>query len=316
MKDFRNVIFILIIVVFLLQMFVMKEDAKVEQTTQKPIVALSTFSLYDIAKHISNDTNNSLEIVKILPIGVDAHSYEPTPKMMVKLEKASLVVYSGAGLEPWVHGYRFKNKSIDMSQFMNLRELESDEFDEHEHHDHQCAHNSLDPHYWLNIENMIKATNLISEELIKISPTNKEVYLKNRDSYLEMLKELDLSYKKALNSCYLDTIIVNHNAFSYLSHEYGFEVKALSGFSPETEVSPKDMIRIINEIKKHKVPIVFFENFVNNKAMTSIANETKVSIDTLQPLGNITKEESEQNLTYEKIMKINLEKISKALVCQ
>ncbi len=315
MKDFRNIIFVLVVAVFILQIFVSKEDEKNKNkvVNTKPIIALSTFSLFDIAKHISEDT---FEVVMILPIGVDAHSYEPTPSKMVKLEKSVLVVYSGAGLEPWVDGYKFKNRTLNMSKHVDLRKLESDEFDEHEHHDHQCAHSNIDPHYWLDIQNMIKATKLITAEFIQIEPKNKEIYIKNRDNYLVMLNKLDSLYKKELSSCYLDTIIVNHNAFSYLSHKYGFNIKALSGFSPDTQVTPKDMIRVINNIKMHKVKTIFFESFVSDKAIKSLAKEANVEVQTLQPLGNITKEESDQNLTYEQIMKINLTKISKALMCK
>ena len=117
-------------------------------------------------------------------------------------------------------------------------------------------------------------------------------------------------------SCYLDTIIVNHNAFSYLSHRYNFNIEALSGFSPDKEISPKDMIRIMNDIKEHNVRTVFFESFVSDKAMRSLAKDANIVAQTLQPLGNITKNEAEQNLTYEKIMKMNLLKISKALMCK
>ncbi len=313
MKDFRNVIFVLIIALFLLQMFVSKEDAKKENAAEKQIVALSTFSLYDIAEHIAGDT---LETMMILPIGVDAHSFEPTPKIMVKLEKSALVVYSGAGLEPWTEAFEFKTKVINMSEHVHLRKLKSEESENHDHHNHhQCAHNNIDPHYWLSIENMIQATNLMTEEFIKISPKNKELYIANKDKYLIMLHELDTQYKQELQSCNLDTIIVNHNAFSYLSDTYGFHVAALSGLSPDKQVSPKDMIRIMNEIKMHKVSTIFFESFVNDKAIKSLAQDAKVSVETLQPLGNITKDESEQNLSYEDIMKINLIKISKALEC-
>ena len=311
MKDYKKIIFALVIVIFLFQIFVSKEDIKTQNTGAKPIVALSTFTLYDIATHISE---NSLEIIKIVPQGVDLHSYEPTPKVMAKLAKSALVIYSGAGLEPWTKAFEFKSKVIDMSKFVNLRELKSDKDDKNTHHKHN--HSKEDPHYWLDIENMKKATNLITQEFIKLLPKNKDLFLKNKNDYLDMLNRLDNLYKKELNSCKLDTIIVNHNAFSYLAHRYGFNVKALSGFSPDTQVSPKDMIRVIDDIKKHHVSTIFFESFLSDKAIKNLAHETGVSVDTLQPLGNITKDEIKQNLTYEDIMKINLTKISKALVCK
>ena len=312
-KDYRNIIFALMVAVFVLQMLVMKQDAKINKEERKPIIALSTFSLYDIARHLSDD---SFELVMILPVGVDAHSYEPTPQIMTKIDKSVLVVYSGAGLEPWISNFNFKSKTVDMSEHVDLRELEEKEFSIHAHHDQQCAHNKLDPHYWLDIENMKKATKIMAQEFISLKPESEEIYLSNRDKYLEMLNKTDDMYKQKLKSCYLDTIIVNHNAFSYLSSKYGFNIKALSGFSPDTEIAPKDVIRIINDIKMYKVSTVFFESFANDKAIKSLAKDANVKTQTLQPLGNITKDELAKDYTYENIMEINLLKISKALICK
>jgi len=315
MKDFRNIIFVLIVIVFILQMYVSKEDAKLEEKNQRPTVSLSTFSLYDIAKNISQD---SINLVMILPFGVDAHSFEPTPKLMAKIMGSNLVVYSGAGLEPWTSTFEFKSKVIDMSKSVKL--LKPKDGDEcsanHDHSHHNHSHGAVDPHYWLDIQNMISATKLMSEEFIKLSPKNEELYKSNSEKYITKLKSIDAKYKKALSNCKKETIIVNHNAFSYLSNNYGFHVEALSGLSPDAQPSAKNMLRVIEHVKEHDVQTVFFESFVSDKAMKSIAQEAKVSVDVLQPLGNITRDEADKNLTYEDIMLDNLQKISKALVCE
>ena len=180
MGNFKKIIFILIVVIFILVIFLMKEDA--EAKVQKPMVAVSTFSLYDITKSISGDT---FQIVNIIPFGVDPHAYEPTPKLMANIIKSELVLYSGAGLEPWTDGFEFKNRVIDISREVKLRELNQHEHEQHGFHDSQCAHTTIDPHYWLDFSNMATATNLITKELIKISPSNELLYLTNRDKYLE-----------------------------------------------------------------------------------------------------------------------------------
>ena len=141
--------FILIIVVFLLQMMVLKQDAQIastEKNTAKPTIALSTFPLYDIAKNIAQD---KMQTYMILPVGVDAHSYEPNPKEIVKLHKSSLVVYSGADLEPWIAHLNFTNKTINMSKHVSHIALDVTSHTEHtHHHDDSCTHGSVDPHYW------------------------------------------------------------------------------------------------------------------------------------------------------------------------
>ena len=273
MRDFKKIIFVLLVVVSFSLILVYTMNGEEEIKEKKPMVAVSTFSLYDITKHISGDT---LKIINIIPFGVDPHAYEPTPKSMAEISKSELVLYSGAGLEPWTEGFDFKNRVIDISKQVNLRELNTNEHEQHGFHDHQCAHSKIDPHYWLDFSNMLTATNLITKELIKISPSNEPFYLTNRDNYIKMLQKLDVDYQQALTGCNLDTVIVNHNAIGYLSHRYGFHVESLSGFSPEAEPSAKNMARLISHVKEHSVPTVFFETFVSDRAIKSIANEAKV----------------------------------------
>ncbi len=306
----KNIIFTLIIVLFIFLLITMDKNKPVNENIKKITIATSTFSLYDIVKNIAND---SVNLFMILPFGVDAHSYEPTPKQVIKLHKSDLVIYSGVGLEPWIRGFEFQKRAIDISLHVKLKELdEHDNCNEH-HHEHE---QSFDPHYWLDLQNMIIATKLIVSELIKLSPESKELYIKNKDIYIEKLKNLDKNYKNKLAMCKLNTIVVNHNAFSYLSSKYDFKVKALSGFSPEVQPSAKSMANLIEYVREYKISTIFFESFVSDKAIKSIANEANVNVDVLQPLGNITADEANQKLTYEDIMKSNLEKISKALECQ
>jgi len=174
----------------------------------------------------------------------------------------------------------------------------------------------VDPHYWLDIDNMKKIVYKITDEFITILPKNKTLYEKNRDNYLIVLDKLKDSYKTKLSSCSKDTIIVNHNAFSYIADKYNFHVESLSGFIPEAQASPKDMIRVIENIKEHNISIIFFESFVSDKPIVSVAKEMNVSVGVLQPIGNITADEAKKKLGYVEIMKNNLTQFSKALECQ
>lgn len=286
-----------------------------EEKKSKVLVSLSTFVLYDIASHIVDDT---IELVKIIPAGVDIHSFEPTPKVMAQIEKSDIVFFNGAGLEPWISSFTFENKSVPVAKYIKLRKLSepSEKHEEHAHHGGTCSHGALDPHIWFDIEKMKRTTEIMTYEFISLQPQHKDLYIENREKYIAMLENLDALYKSKLQSCTLDTIITDHNAFSYLSSKYGFNVKTLSGLSPDAEVSPKDMIRVINNVREFEVPVVFFENFSSDKAMKSLATQANVALDSLHPLGNVTKDDVAMNRTYEAIMKENLDKIAKALVCR
>ncbi|MEO1954396.1 MAG: metal ABC transporter substrate-binding protein [Campylobacterales bacterium] len=305
MKKFIGIFSILIIVVLIVQTITTK-DAKKSSTNS---IGVSTFALYDITKHIVGDTQ---KLFIMMPFGVDIHSFEPTPQLIAKIQNSTLVIYNGAGLQHWIEDFNFKNKSIDMSKYVKLKKVQK-----HTHHEEdEHHHGAIDSHYWLDISNMIKMTQVITKELISISPKDKDFYTKNEQSYISMLEKLDNDFKTKLSECKKDTIIVNHNAFSYLSDRYGFHSVALSGLSPDAQPDAKTMIKLIKTVKEHNLSTVFFESFASDKAMKSIAKEAHVKVDVLQALGNITADEAKKDMSYEDIMRENLDKISKALECK
>lgn len=306
----KRALFVLLPVSLLLIFLLNQKNSTAEQEAGKISVSVSSFALYDITTSIAKD---SLKVISILPFGVDPHSYEPTPKTMAEIEKSTLVIYSGSGLEPWTHNYTFKQKVLNISKLVHLRKLSEKE--EHEHH-HAGEHESgVDPHYWLSLENMKIATDAITKELIALKPENKVLYTKRQKSYLKDLESLKNEYSNSLKSCKQKSIVVSHNAYGYLANEFGFEVISLSGLSPEAQTNAKNMQKIIETIKKQNITLLFGESFASTKSMQSIANEVGLKVDTLDALGNITAEEMKKKLSYKDIMQINLHKIAKALEC-
>jgi len=282
-----------------------------EETSKehKPVVAVSTFALYDISKFLAQD---KIEIIHILPFGVDPHSFEPTPKLMAKIEKADLVIYSGAGLEPWTHGFHFQHKAIDLSQYVALRHLQKKGVVNHEEH----HHNGIDPHYWLDFTNMKKMTHVIAQAFIHLLPKEKSFFEANEKKYIQSLDELAQKYQEKLSTCKLNTVVISHNALGYVADKYHFKVDSLTGLSPESQPSAKDITRVMQDIKKEHVTTVFFEHFVNEAIVQSVARDSGIVLEVFQPLGNITADEAKQGLTYKDIMYKNLEKLSKALECK
>ena len=55
---------------------------------------------------------------------------------------------------------------------------------------------------------------------------------------------------------------------------------------------------------------------VEDDPLAVARHEAKVKVDSLQPLGNITADEAKQKLSYEDIMRTNLDKLENALECK
>ncbi len=306
-----SIVLILLLGTFVYYTLHKGDDAGVKsEQKRKPLIALSTYALYDAAKNIAGE---SMECFCVLPQGVEVHDFEPTPKIMAKLHDADLVVYSGAGLEPWTHSFEDEKNGLDMSTHVKLLNAAHHDDEEEEGHHHESE---FDPHYWLDVDNMIIVANVLKEKFIKLAPNNKELYEKNSAHYIAKLKEIDTLYKQKMLTCKQDTIVVDHNAFSYLGLKYGFHVESISGLSPDAEPSAKVMGTIIDKVKDKHISTIFFESFASDKTINAIATDAKVKVDFLQPIANITKDESQNGSTYYSLMLQNLEKISEARECR
>ncbi len=101
-----------------------------------------------------------------------------------------------------------------------------------------------------------------------------------------------------------------------MAKKYGFNVESLTGLSPEAEPSATAIKRIFQDIHAKGIQTIFYENFVNDKMIKTIAKDANITVDVFQPLGNITADEAKAKMTYEEIMRINLKKLAKALMCK
>ena len=69
-------------------------------------------------------------------------------------------------------------------------------------------------------------------------------------------------------------MISTHDAFGYFAAGYGIDFIAPLGVSTESEVSARDIAKIIAQIKKSGIPAVFLENISDDRLMRRISAET------------------------------------------
>jgi zinc transport system substrate-binding protein len=292
-------------------------------TKEQPTVAVSTFALYDIVRSVAEGI---AEPFMIVPFGTDLHTFRPTPQDLARLEKSKVIFYSGAGLEPWSRQLMadYETRSVDMSKHVELRYLDGREAAHHDHghdgHGHdqheQAADGMVDPHYWLSVSNMIKATKEVEGALSAAMPEYARHFHRNSEVYITQLYMLDNRLKEELSACKQPMIVVNHNAFGYMAERYGFEVMPLTGLSPESMPSAKRMAELTKLVKEKGLNTIFFESFVSDRLITEIGKETGAQVDVLQPLGNITADEAAKKLNYMQLMERNLNRLKTAMECQ
>ena len=64
-------------------------------------VVTTIFPYYDFTRNIIGNDDN---ITLLLSPGSELHSYEPTPKDIVKINNADIFIYTGGESDEWVEG--------------------------------------------------------------------------------------------------------------------------------------------------------------------------------------------------------------------
>lgn len=279
----------------------------------KPTVSVSTFSLYEVANAVAGDAMN---IHPIVPLGSDAHMFSPNPTQVAELSKSVLFVYNGAGFETWAEGVKTTltpmTGVIDMSQHVVL--LKEEVHDEHADNTHH--HGTYDPHYWLDIDNMIKMTQSIDAEFSKLIPNKAGQFHGNAAAYIGELQKLKSEYTKGLSECKNRTLISNHDAFGYLSHANNLENVSVIGLSSDEQPSAQTIAHVVEIVKEHGMKTIFFEELINDNVSQTIAHESGAKAVPLQPLENISQDELKSHQTYLSIMRENLKKLREAMECR
>lgn len=314
---FVGIIIIVVLVIFSISN-VTKKTAPV---STKISIITTLFPQYDFAKAIGG---NKVNVKLLLPPGIEAHAYEPKPSDITEINKAGIFVYTGEFMEPWAHdiieSVDKKVKIIDASlgiETMQVAENKDEEHEEAETEEVHHHHGGVDPHIWLDFDNAQKMAENITKALVEVDPRNASYYQANLKACRAKLLELNNGYKKTLATCKSRTVVYGgHYAFGYLARKYDLKYEAAQGFSPDAEPTAKDLITLIEQIKKEKISHIFYEELTSPKIAETLAKETNTKLLLLNGGHNLSKEDYETGETFVSLMEKNLANLALGLDCQ
>lgn len=286
--------------------------------TDKIVVVTSLFPWYDLARQIGGDY---VEVSLLLPPGVEAHAFEPTPSDMINISQAGLFIYTGDYLEPWAKDLIIslgKNAPESIALGDGLAQIIMQEDADHEDADHEEHTNTgLDPHIWTDPAIYAQLAGPLATELVKIDPDHADYYNARLDNYRQSLVALDSDFYQALSTCQqTEFIYAGHYAFGYLAKRYDLKYEAAQGFSPDAESNPQRLKTLTDLLKKYQADYIFAEELDSPQLAEALAQEVGVDILLLNSAHNVSKEDMRAGITYEEIMRTNLGQLKLGLKCQ
>jgi zinc transport system substrate-binding protein len=288
----------------------------------KPLVVASFYPLYEFSRQVAGD---HAEVVSLVPMGVEPHDWEPSPPDVVRVQKAKLFVYNGAGLEPWVEKLLrdAKARGAVVVRATERVALISGDRPGHEHTQapktgapSKGDRHTVDPHVWLDPVHAQAQVEAIRAGLAKVDPANAPAYAANAQAYRAKLAALDVAFANGLKQCARREFVTTHSAFSYPARRYGLTQIPIQGVERESEPSPADLAALVKQVKNRKVQYVFFETLVSPKLAETLAREVGAKTLVLNPIEGLTKEEEAAGQSYVTLMEANLRNLRTALDCQ
>jgi ABC-type Zn uptake system ZnuABC Zn-binding protein ZnuA len=249
---------------------------------EKKLTVVTTVA--PITSMVENVGGDKIHLSGIIPEGMNSHTFEPVPSDIKILTQAELLIVNGLDLElPTLNLAR-----ANMKKGAALLPLGDKTITEKEYvYDFSFPKNRghPNPHLWLNPQHAMRYTALIRDELVRFDPTNKSTYEANADAFLKKLEMLDRAIEEAVKTVPERNrrLLTYHDSWPYFARRYGFQIIGAVQPSDFSDPSPREVKRLIDQIRQEKVPAVFGSEVFPSPVLEQIAREGKTSyIDKLR----------------------------------
>jgi manganese/iron transport system substrate-binding protein len=277
-------------------------SARAEGAAKKPFRAVTTFTvIQDIAQNVAGDR---AIVDSITRPGAEIHDYQPTPLDIVKAQAGDLVLWNGFNLERWFE--RFFQNVKNVPNVVVTEGIEPMGITEGPYTGRP------NPHAWMSPNNALIYVENIRKALAKHDPANADAYAKNAAAYSAQIKALDEPLRKRLSAIPKNQrwLVTSEGAFSYLTRDYDLREAYLWPINADEQGTPQQVRRVIDLVRKNKIPVVFSESTISDRAAKQVARETGARyggvlyVDSLSAAGGPTP-------TYLDLLKVTVETIVK-----
>lgn len=236
-------------------------------------------SIAPYAYFVERIAGNTLVVDTLIPEDTNPHLYEPLPKQIDAISKASIWFRLGEPQEKKVLKIlKEHNPSLIDTDLCYGIPLISNQ-------DDVCpsghSHEGKDRHVWLSPKLARYQIKKIAAALIELYPQNKGFYLQNTKTLLKDLELLDIDIRTQLAPFKGQAILVSHPAFAYFCRDY--KMLQLSVECEGKEPLPQDIEKLLHLARTHHVRSVLIQAQYNNKGAELIAKNLRLPVYLVDP---------------------------------
>ncbi|MCW9033614.1 MAG: metal ABC transporter substrate-binding protein [Rhodospirillales bacterium] len=277
-----------------------------------PLKVVTTVApITDMVMQVSG---GNVEVVGVIPQGRNSHTFEPSPSDAKILVAADLIIVNGLHLEtPIINlAEKVKRKAVPIVKLGNATLRSSDwKYD----FSFPKEKGNPNPHLWPNVSLAQRYVSVIEKALSKQRPDLASTFEKNANKYKKKLHKLDNLISKCMANIPPKNrkLITYHDSFAYFAPRYAMKVIGAVQPADFAEPSPKDVARMILQIRKEQVPAIFGSEVFPSTVLAQIAKETGTKYINKLRDDSFPGKPGEKEHSYIGMMYLNTETITEAL---
>ena len=270
---------------------------------EKLLVATTFTVIADLAMNVAGD---AADVVSITRPGAEIHNYQPTPRDLLRVRDADIVLWNGLGLERWFEKFitRIKGATdVVVSEGVEPLPIRDGPYS-----------NQPNPHAWMSPYDVSIYVNNIEAALSSADPENANTYRANADAYLKQIEEVAASIKERLEDVPESQrwLATTEGAFSYLAREFDLEEIYLWPINADAQGTPKQVKEMIDAVRANDIPAVFSESTVSDKPAKQVARDTGAAYGGVLFVDSLTEADGPVP-TYLDLLKVTTETIVRGL---
>jgi ABC-type Zn uptake system ZnuABC Zn-binding protein ZnuA len=248
-------------------------DAAPPDAKEAQITIVSTVA--PITSIVANIAGDRARIEGVVPEGTNSHTFEPPPQVSRVMEDADVVFVNGLQLEEPTFELAEENAPDD-AVIVKLGDEVLPESDYLYDFSFPEEDGKPNPHLWTDPTYAIEYAGVIKDTLVEQDTKNAAYYEQNHEKFVAKATALSDALKadQATIPAGKKQLLTYHDAYAYFAKTYGWEVIGAVQPSNFEDPQPKEIARIIDQVRERDVPVVFGSEVFPSKVLEQIAEET------------------------------------------
>ncbi|WP_375002927.1 zinc ABC transporter substrate-binding protein AztC [Aeromicrobium sp. CTD01-1L150] len=274
------------------------------QSAEDGGIVVTTNILGDVVQEVVGD---EVPVTVLMAPNADPHSFEISARQAATVERASLIVSNGLGLEEGVQTV------VDAAQDSGVAVLPVAEEVRPLTYREGASAGQDDPHFWTDPARVREAVDLIEEQVLEhVEAVDADQLRASAAEYAEQIDELDAWMETELASVPEErrSLVTNHHVLGYLADRFGYEVIGAVIPSGTTLASPSasDLDSLSTAVREAGVRTVFADSSQPDKLARVMAEQADLDVEVADLYSESLTAEDEAS-TYLSMMRANTETI-------